>query len=465
MAACIWALAILFSCEGGKTEIDATYLRITQGGSSLTELPFAPTGGNAVIQVVSDVDWEVGCDQDWCTLSNVSGQAGLTVNLKVTVDAYAGETQRTAVLSFTAGSLSAKVTVKQTGISSRDETGAETAMAAVRGMRAGKNLFNTLDCTGDWIHEWTEDKPSDYETAWGNPVVTRAQIHAFKEAGFTAIRVPVTWYPHMDENWVVKEDWMARVEEVVGYVLDEGMYCILNVHHDTGADSESAWLNAELANIGPITEKYTALWQQIATRFNHFGEKLLFESLNEIIQFKYGWNDPKNDNTPYEAVNRLNQSFVNTVRATGGNNERRNLIVNTYRADPGKQTITAFQLPEDSVDSHLAVEVHVYIPGDFIMGESKAVWTDASATQVENAFKVLADRFVTAGIPVVVGEWGGDQDHAASEGDLVQLADCYMAQAAKYGFATFWWACLMDRKEMKWILPNVRDAIISGSKN
>ena len=99
------------------------------------------------------------------------------------------------------------------------------------------------------------------------------------------------------------------------------------------------------------------------------------------------------------------------------------------------------------------------------MGESKAVWTDASATQVENAFKVLADRFVTAGIPVVVGEWGGDKDHAASEEDIVKLADCYMAQAVKYGFATFWWACLLDRKEMKWILPNVRDAIVNGADN
>ena len=444
---------------------ECAVFRTSIGGQALMELPFASAGGIAMLQVESDSDWEVASNQDWCSLSNFSGKAGSAVNLKVEVESYTGETQRTATLSFSAGSLSAKVTVTQTGISNKDETGAETAMAAVSGMRAGKNLFNTLDCTGEWIAQWTEDKPSDYETAWGNPVVTRAQIHAFKEAGFTAIRVPVTWYPHMDENWVVKEDWMARVEEVVGYVLDEGMYCILNVHHDTGADSESAWLNAELANIGPITEKYTALWQQIATRFNHFGEKLLFESLNEIIQFKYGWNDPKNDNTPYEAVNLLNQSFVNTVRATGGNNGRRNLIVNTYRADPGKQTITAFQLPEDSVDSHLAVEVHVYIPGDFIMGESKAVWTDANAREVENAFQVLADRFVPAGIPVVIGEWGGDKDHAASEEDLVQLADCYMAQVAKYGFATFWWACLLDRKTMQWILPNVRDAIVSGTDN
>ena len=107
----ILAAAMLVSCKGGKEDIQATYLKITKSGQALTELPFANTGGSAVFQVESDSDWEVASNQEWCTLSNFSGKAGVPVNLKVEAETYAGETQRTAVLSFTAGSLSAKVTV------------------------------------------------------------------------------------------------------------------------------------------------------------------------------------------------------------------------------------------------------------------------------------------------------------------------------------------------------------------
>ena len=132
----------------------------------------------------------------------------------------------------------------------------ETAAEAVKNMAVGWNLGNTLDSnSGDvnnmWIEKWSSRTPKDYETAWGQPVTKPELMKMMKEAGFNAVRVPVTWYPHMEAKfqlsgtvWDKENDdigttiqtaWMKRVHEVVDYVIGQGMYCILNVHHDTGA--------------------------------------------------------------------------------------------------------------------------------------------------------------------------------------------------------------------------------------
>ena len=181
----------------------------------------------------------------------------------------------------------------------KEEDAFESAGQAVLNMGAGWNLGNTLDSnSGDldnmWIEAYTSRTPKDYETAWGQPEATRALIHMFKEAGFGAIRVPVTWYPHMgtitlhnQNQWdpstwsgtEVDPAWMARVKEVVDYVIDEEMYCILNVHHDTGAGS-TAWLIASVDGFDAAKTRYQALWEQIANQFKDYGPKLLFESTN-----------------------------------------------------------------------------------------------------------------------------------------------------------------------------------------
>jgi aryl-phospho-beta-D-glucosidase BglC (GH1 family) len=184
----------------------------------------------------------------------------------------------------------------------------ESAAEAVLNMGAGWNLGNTLDTnSGDtnnmWIEAWTSRTPKDYETSWGQPETTRELIHMFKEAGFGVIRVPVTWYPHMgtitlhDQNkwnpatWTgttVDPQWMARVKEVVDYVINEGMYCILNVHHDTGS-APTAWIRASEDGFNAAKDRYEVLWQQIAITFKDYGEKLLFESYNEMLDQYDSW--------------------------------------------------------------------------------------------------------------------------------------------------------------------------------
>ena len=252
----------------------------------------------------------------------------------------------------------------------------ETAYQAVRNMKVGWNLGNTLDAhNGSRMTDVVQS-----ETTWGQPVTKPELMQMMKEAGFGAIRVPVTWYPHMDNNNKVDAAWMKRVHEVVDYVLDAGMYCILNIHHDTGADGDghTSWLKADETVYAQQKGRFESLWRQIAEEFRDYDQRLLFESYNEMLDTYNSWcfasfAAPGNYNatvakSAYNAINSYAQSFVNTVRATGGNNAQRNLIVNTYAASNGignwnshlLDPLKQMNLPDDVVQGHLFFEVHAY---------------------------------------------------------------------------------------------------------
>ena len=320
----------------------------------------------------------------------------------------------------------------------------ETAHEAVKNMAVGWNLGNTLDSnSGDtlnmWIEHWTSRTPTDYEKAWGQPVTKASLMKMFKEAGFNAIRVPVTWYPHMEakfrfssndnSHWYPSKDdlgtkvnaaWMRRVKQVVDYVIDAGMYCILNVHHDTGA-SNTAWLVASEDDYEKQRERYEALWKQIAEQFRDYDEHLLFESYNEMLDTEDSWcfasfGATGNYNatiarSAYNGINSYAQTFVNTVRATGGNNARRNLVVNTYGACCGEgnwsshlqDPLKEMKLPDDEVMNHLIFEVHCY-PDIKNLSSAKSTLN----TTINHLKNLLAKK----GAPVVFGEWGTSTENA-----------------------------------------------------
>lgn len=361
----------------------------------------------------------------------------------------------------------------------------EDAATCVRNMGVGWNLGNTLESnSGDvdnmWIEAYKPGKPSDYETAWGQPQATRELIHMFKEAGFGAIRVPVSWYPHMgnfrdsvtglhwDKSaWTgsnVDAAWMDRVEEVVNYVLDEDMYCILNVHHDTGASS-TAWLRADKTVFNNVRERYCSLWTQIATRFNGYGEKLVFESFNEMLDNNSQWNYSTAD--AHEAINMYNAAFVETVRATGGNNASRNLILNTYAAAPTQQALSAFRLPEDSTENHLMAEVHSYAPYSFAFDSApnpKTVFDASCENELKGIVETMNTYLVSKGIPCVLGEYGCDSAVRA-ETELAKQAASYVSNATKYNIACFYWMTLSDgadRSVPTWTKPLIKDAILKA---
>lgn len=272
-------------------------------------------------------------------------------------------------------------------------------------LRIGWNLGNTLDVpTG--------------ETGWGNPAATPELLAAVAKAGFKLVRIPVTWAPHVGPapDYKIDAAFLARVEEVVGYARAAGLYSIVNLHHD-GADGwkEVGWLSLK-DDAGKTTDehdaqvraRFVAMWTQIAKYFASTGEELIFEAVNEIHD-GYGKPDPRH----YETINRLDQEFVNAVRASGGNNGKRHLVVAGYNTNID-QTLEGFNLPADPTKGRLILSVHFYDPYLFTLEAKTHTWGAASPGRddwgqedfVVKQFDKVKARFVDQGVPVIVGEYG-----------------------------------------------------------
>jgi endoglucanase len=285
-----------------------------------------------------------------------------------------------------------------------DDGTMQDAETVVAEFSIGWNLGNSLDAVGG-------------ETAWGNPMVTPALISAVAAAGFKVVRVPVTWVRHFGAGpaFTIEPAWIQRVEEIVGYVIDSGMYAIINIHHDGAEGGDGEWLSlrdssgsASAAHDMAVQAQFVALWQQIATHFAKHDDKLLFESMNEI---KVGYDKP--DPAFYKTINALNQAFVDTVRATGGNNATRNLVVPGYNTNV-EFTLEGFAAPSDPAPGRLILSVHYYDPWTFAgSGESHA-WgmgspgadTWGQEAHVDQQFEQLKTKYISAGLPVIIGEYG-----------------------------------------------------------
>ena len=344
----------------------------------------------------------------------------------------------------------------------------ETAQEAVTNMGVGWNLGNTLeahakkpnpDIDSYWGQEGLES-----ENDWGQPNTKPEVFKMMKEAGFGAIRIPVTWYNHMDKDGNVNAEWMARVKQVVDYALAEGLYCIINVHHDTGADEAGthvSWIKAEGANYEKNKSKFEKLWLQIATEFKGYDQKLLFESYNEMLDKYSSWNYATSNKSggyneteamdAYKAINDYAQSFVNVVRGTEGNNGVRNLVVNTYGACCGGKwgsnelpmgPIREMKLPDDVTSNHLIFQIHSY-PG------LKPNNLAAIKTQVTTMMSDLKTILAAKGAPVIVGEWGtlnddSDVNYNNNKTNYLDFCKHFVTEAKNNGIITFYWMGLSD---------------------
>ena len=327
----------------------------------------------------------------------------------------------------------------------------ETAREAVRNMGLGWNLGNTLDAAdGQPCPDIVRS-----ETLWGQPVTKPELMLMMREAGFGAIRIPVTWYPHMDADGKVDPAWMRRVHEVVDYVVDAGLYCLLNVHHDTGEGSQ--WLHASMADYNRNRSRYEGLWRQIAEEFRDYDQRLLFESYNEMLDKYNSWcfatyaspdkYAEADAADAYEAINSYAQSFVTTVRSTGGNNAQRNLVVNTYGACSGSGTWNAhlkdplrlMKMPDDTTQGHIAFQVHSYINVSNLAG---------AKAEADDMFSALNTHLAAKGAPVIIGEWGTannkEDDYTVRRQNVLGYADYFVKRAVQLGFGTFWWMGISD---------------------
>ena len=315
----------------------------------------------------------------------------------------------------------------------------------VANIRIGLNLGNTFDTysgTGgfSWLGGgvYADTTVSQMETAWGNPVTTRENIEAIRGAGFNAIRIPVSWHKAADEQYIIREDWMARIIEVVDYAVDNEMKIILNTHHDN--------------SIFRLRDRYMEdskialerIWTQIAYAFRDYNELLIFEGLNEPRtigtpgEWSGGTDEERNN------LNILNQLFVDTVRRTGGNNTLRVLMIPTYAASSSATAQYALVMPTDTVEDKIIVSIHMYSPWEFALrtGPDANVteWSSdrPSDTQpITGPLRLAHDLFVNNGIPVIFDEMGAlNRGYEEVRADWAYF---YVSYARSLDIPCFWW--------------------------
>ncbi len=299
----------------------------------------------------------------------------------------------------------------------------------VEAMGSGWNLGNTLEANSNGT-------PS--ETVWGNPQASSALMKLIKNSGFNTIRIPVSYLSKIGSapDYKIDAAWLSRVKEVVDMALAEDLYVITNIHGDGYHGVTGGWLLCDAQNQTEIKAKFKAVWQQIATTFKDYDEHLIFESMNEVFDGTYEWQNP---GVPYpnagyyQNINDYNQIFVETVRPISLNNAKRWLLIPGWNTDIDLTSeAKGFKIPEDKyVDrstsgKRLMISVHYYAPWDLCGDDTDAGvtrWGDEawrqnsskcttygqganSESTMSGQFDKLKSWFTSQGYPVVVGEYG-----------------------------------------------------------
>lgn len=330
-----------------------------------------------------------------------------------------------------------------------------TALEATRLMGNGINLGNTLEACDNNVGIKT-NTPLSYETHWGQPKTTQAMIDGMKAAGFDTIRIPVAWMTnatHLYEgDYTIDADYMNRVEEVVRYARKAGMYVIVNDHWDGGWYGMFGSESAETRALA--MEAYKGMWQQIAERFRDYSDYLIFESANEELGGRFDENSPLycsdsvvtylNDDERYALTNEINQTFVDVVRATGGNNATRFLLIAGYGTNIDQTCDDRFQMPKDTAVSKLMVSVHYYDPWSYCGASSAASatkWGKVSDYEYMDQQLAKMTKFTEAGYGVVIGEYGALPCSDGLKDNTLAYHTAFLDACTKYNLTNCLWDC------------------------
>jgi len=385
----------------GNTTTNTPADALTLSTSSLT---LSEQNSTEIITITASANWKTQSNADWLSLSSNSGTGDSTVTLTITRND--SDSDRLAELAFTVGTVERVITVSQRAAQTLDyEVEPDsTDMRAINSseftqlMGIGFNIGNSLDAVGG-------------EIAWGNPLISETFIDALKSAGFNAIRLPVAWSQFSDaDNYIIEQQWLQRVEQVVNYALEKDMYVMMNIHWDSG------WMQPTNAQSDYVNNRLAIMWQQIATHFRDYNDHLLFAGTNEVMVT----GDYSTPTAEYYTVqNSFNQTFVDTVRKTGGRNTYRQLIVQGFNTNID-HTVNFVTIPTDTTPNRLMMEVHYYDPYDFTLNQNNdqvSQWgsqtTDASKavsgqgeSYVDGQFLKMRTHFHDQGIGVILGEYG-----------------------------------------------------------
>ena len=367
---------------------------------------------------------------------------------------------------FTAAVMSFSAAVVPVSAASAATLPSNDAMLFVDKMGAGWNLGNAFDSTNC---TWLSDK-LDYESGWCGVKTTRDLIKTVKSAGYGTIRIPVSWHDHVDSRFNIDSAWLDRVKEVVDWSLDEGLCVILNVHHDV----LDGYYYPSSGKLSKSTEYMKKIWNQLCDKFSGTGEKLIFEAINEprLVGTNYEWyydtnNVPADAKDSLDCINKLNQTFVDTVRASGGSNKSRYLLVGGYDTDGTVKGILSplFKMPTDSAKNRLIADVHYYG-----RGEGKA------HTLLDGLYKA----FTSKGVPVVITEYGmneGGFDYEGRTDIVVPEFKEFFSYARGRGVTVCVWdtnyggagvrdgSRFIDRASAKVVAPDVVKVMVEGGKS
>lgn len=330
-----------------------------------------------------------------------------------------------------------------------------TALEATRLMGNGINLGNTMEACDNNVGIKT-NAPLSYETYWGQPKTTQAMIDGMKAAGFDTIRIPVAWMTnatHLYEgDYTIDADYMDRVEEVVRYARKAGMYVIINDHWDGGWYGMFGSESAETRALA--MEAYKGMWQQIAERFRDYSDYLIFESANEELGGRFDENSPLycsdsvvtylTDDERYALTNEINQTFVDVVRATGGNNATRFLLIAGYSTNIDQTCDDRFQMPKDTAGSKLMVSVHYYDPWSYCGASSAASatkWGKVSDYEYMDQQLAKMTKFTEAGYGVVIGEYGALPCSDGLKDNTLAYHTAFLDACTKYNLTNCLWDC------------------------
>jgi Cellulase (glycosyl hydrolase family 5) len=299
-----------------------------------------------------------------------------------------------------------------------------TAKSIAAEMGVGWNIGNSMEVPGN-------------PTNWGNPIPTQRVIDSVKAAGFKTVRIPCAWDSYADATThVIKPEWMAQVKQVVDFCIKDSLFVVLNIHWDGG------WIEGKIdsaatrpAMLATMKAKQGAYWKQIATTFKDYDRHLLFASANEP-----GVDDQAN----LGILMSLHQIFVDTVRATGGKNASRSLILQGPSTSFEHSADWITNLPTDKIADRFMVEAHFY-PYQYCLMSQPANWgtmaypfyywgkglhstTDlihnpgwGEESYVDSQFNLMKPKFLNKNIPVLVGEFGA-MKRMTLTGDSLRLS-------------------------------------------
>jgi endoglucanase len=475
----ISAFCLLFlSCKGNDPIITKKSLTVSRDS-----LVYVIEGGRDTLTInTNSSKWRIKSTADWAKVS-VDSSVDTKKQITVIIAANPIKELRTAKLIIV-GVNTDTVFVKITQITkssngtdypdysdsiAADMTGmSSTAAQIASAIKVGINIGNTLEAIGG-------------ETAWGNPLITNDLIKSIKLNGFKSIRLPCSWNQFSNQSTAkINDSWLNRVKQVVQYCVDNNMYVIVNIHWDGG------WLenNCTLAKKDVNNAKQRAFWEQIAVKLRDFDEHVLFASANE---------PNASDATQMGVLLSYHQTFIDTVRSTGGKNAYRVLVVQGPNTDIATTNKLFTKLPTDKVPNRMMAEVHYYTPWNFCGMTKDETWgnqfyywganyhstTDTAhnptwgeEAEVDKLFALMKNQFVYKGIPVIIGEFGASRRDNLT-GDALKLHLASRAYLFKYivkqakanGMLPFFWDTggMIDRRNYTILDQQALDGLIQGA--